>query len=70
MGANPEELEQDIARTRANLGRTLDELERKLSARRILEDNRQKISIALGAIAALMTIIVGSKVVRARRNRD
>jgi hypothetical protein len=70
MGAQPEELEVEIARTRAELGRTLDELERKLSPKRILDDNRPKLNIALAAMAALMAILVGSKVVRARRRRD
>ncbi len=69
MGAQPEEVEREIAATRDNLGRTLDELELKLSPKRMLEDNRPKITIALGAIAALMAIIVGGKVVRARRRR-
>jgi hypothetical protein len=69
MGAQPEELEREIARTRADLGRTLDELEHKLSPRRMVDDNRQKINIALAAMAALMAIIAGRKVVRARRSR-
>lgn len=69
MGAQPEELEQQIARARADLGRTLDELEHKLSPRRMVDDNRHKINIALGAIAAVMAILVGGKVVRARRRR-
>ncbi len=70
MGAQPEELEREIAQTRADLGRTLDELERKLSPKRILHDNRPKLNVALGAMAALMAILVGSKVVRARRRRN
>lgn len=70
MGAQPEEIEQDIARTRADLGRTLDELEHKLSPKRLVAANRPKINIALGAMAALMAILVGRKVVRARRGRD
>ena len=70
MGAQPEELEREIARTRDSLGHTLDELELKLSPKRIVEANRPKINIALAAIAALMAIIVGGKVVRARRGRD
>jgi hypothetical protein len=70
MGAQPEELERDIQRTRAELGRTLDELEYRLSPKRIVSDNKQKIGIVLGAMAALSAILVGRKVVRARRQRD
>ena len=70
MGAQPEELEREIARTRDSLGRNLDELEHKLSPKRMVADNRSKINVALAAIAALMAIIVGGKVVRARRGRD
>lgn len=70
MGAQPEEIERDIARTRADLSKTLDELEHKLSPKRVVAANRPKINIALGAMAALAAIIVGSKVVRARRRRD
>ena len=70
MGAKPEELERDIQKTRADLGRTLDELEYKLSPKRIVSDNRQKIGVAVGAMAALMAILVGRKVVRARRRSD
>jgi hypothetical protein len=69
MGAQPEEVERDIAATRDSLGRHLDELELKLSPKRIVQANRAKINVALGAIAALMAIIVGGKVVRARRRR-
>jgi hypothetical protein len=70
MGAQPEELERDIQKTRAELGRTLDELEYRLSPKRIVSDNKQKIGIFLGAMAALTAIIVGRKVVRSRRNGD
>jgi hypothetical protein len=70
MGAQPEELERDIQKTRAELGRTLDELEYRLSPKRIVSDNKQKIGIALGAMAALTAILVGRKVVRSRRDRD
>lgn len=69
MGAQPEEVEREIEATRASLGRTLDELELKLSPKRMVEANRPKINLALGAIAALMAIMVGGKVVRARRRR-
>lgn len=69
MGAQPEELELEIAKTRAELGRTLDELEHKLSPKRMVEDNRQKINLTLGAMAALTAILVGSKVMRSRRDR-
>lgn len=69
MGAEPEDLEREIAATRDNLGRTLDELEVRLSPKHLLEVNRPKINIALAAIAALMAIIVGGKVVKARRRR-
>ncbi len=70
MGAQPEELERDIQKTRAELGRTLDELEYRLSPKRIVSDNKQKIGIVLGAVAALTAILVGRKVARSRRSRD
>jgi len=69
MGAQPEEVEREIEASRANLGRALDELEHKLSPKRIVAANQPKITMALGAMAALMAIIAGGKVVRARRRR-
>ena len=69
MGAKPEELEREIARSRAELGRTLDEIEHKLSPKRVVQDNRGRIQATLGAMAALMALIVGTKAVRSYRRR-
>jgi hypothetical protein len=68
VGTQPEELERQIERTRAELGHTLDELEHKLSPKRMARDNRAKLQIAAAAMAALMAIIVGRKVIKARRD--
>ena len=67
MGTQPEELERQIERTRNQLGHTLDQLEYKLSPKRVAHDNRHKLQVAAAAIAALMAIIIGRKVVKARR---
>jgi hypothetical protein len=67
VGTQPEELERQIERTREELGHTLDELEYKLSPKRMARDNRAKLQIAAAAMAALMAIIVGRKVIRATR---
>lgn len=67
MGMQPEELERQIERTRTDLGHTLDQLEYKLSPKRMARDNRAKLQIAAAAIAALMAIIIGRKVRAARK---
>lgn len=70
MGPQPEELERQIERTREELGHTLDLLEHKLSPKRVARDNRRKFQVAAAAMAALMAIIIGRKVIRARRDED
>jgi hypothetical protein len=69
VGTQPEELEREIAQSRVELGRTLDQIEQKLSPRRMARDNRGRIQVTLGAVAALMAIMAGAKTVRARRRR-
>ncbi|HZG95769.1 MAG TPA: DUF3618 domain-containing protein [Mycobacteriales bacterium] len=67
MGTQPEELEREIAQSRVELGRALDQIEQRLSPRRMARDNRGRIQATLGAIAALMAIMAGTKAVRSRR---
>jgi hypothetical protein len=66
VGTQPEELERQIEQTRDNLSHTLDLLEYKLSPKRVARDNRRKLGVAAAAMAALMAIIIGRKVIRSR----
>jgi hypothetical protein len=70
VGTPPRELERQIERTREDLRHTLDLLEYKLSPRRVARQNRHKLRVAAAAMAALMAIVIGRKVIRARRDDD
>jgi hypothetical protein len=70
VGTQPEKLERQIEQTRAELGHTLDQLEYKLSPKRLARDNRRKLQVAGAAMAALMAIIIGRKIMHARHHED
>ena len=73
MGASPEQLEREIEQTRADLARTIGQIEEKVSPARIkarlsparfAAEHKQTLAVVGGGIAALMTLLV---VRRARR---
>ncbi len=73
MGASPEQLEREIAETRAELAQTIGAIEEKVSPARIKEkvspariarDHRPLLATVGGGIAALMALLVVRKVRR------
>ena len=73
MGASPEQLEREIAETRAELAQTIGAIEEQVSPARIQEqvspsrivrDHRPLFATVGGGIAALMALLVVRKVRR------
>ena len=73
MGASPEQLEREIAETRAELAQTIGAIEEKVSPARIkakvspariVRENRPLLATVGGGIAALVTLLVVRKVRR------
>lgn len=62
---NPATIEADIARTREDLAKTVDELSYRLDPKRAAKDNAPM----LGAGAAAVTVLVVALVVLRRRRR-
>jgi hypothetical protein len=70
VGATPEQLEQEIERTRESLSQTIGQIEErvspaaiknKLSPTRIAGEHKQLLAVVGGSIAALMTLLVVRK---------